>query len=67
MVKLFALKKKKLNDEFMPGSTKITDIIGEGNYFGINLIGNNPQISTVNYVNQKDMLIFCISKINIVI
>jgi hypothetical protein len=37
----------------MPGSTKITDIIGEGNYFGINLIGNNPQISTVNYIESK--------------
>ena len=36
LIKLFALK-KKLNDEFMPGSTKITDVIGEGNYFGINL------------------------------
>ena len=52
LIKLFALK-KKLNDEFMPGSTKITDIIGEGNYFGINLIGNNPQISTVNYIESK--------------
>lgn len=48
LIKLFALK-KKLNDEFMPGSTIISDVIGEGNYFGLNLIGNNPQISTVNY------------------
>ena len=57
LVKLFALK-KKLNDEFMPGSTKITDIIGEGNYFGINLIGNNPQISTVNYVELRERVNF---------
>ena len=49
LVKLFALK-KKLNDEFMPGATIISDIIGEGNYFSLNLIGNNPQISTVNYI-----------------
>ena len=57
LVKLFALK-KKLNDEFMPGSSKITDIIGEGNYFGVNLIGNNPQISTVNYIESKGSVNF---------
>lgn len=34
LVKLFALK-KKLDKEFMPGSSKIVDIIGEGNYFGL--------------------------------
>ena len=34
LIKLFALK-KKLNKEFMPGSSKIIDIIGEANYFGI--------------------------------
>ena len=59
LVKLFALK-KKLNDEFMPGSTKITDVIGEGHYFGINLIGNNPQISTVNYVESKGHIDFTV-------
>ena len=59
LIKLFALK-KKLNDEFMPGSTIITDIIGEGNYFGINLIGNNPQISTVNYVDAMGDLDFIV-------
>lgn len=59
LVKLFALK-KKLNNEFMPGSTKITDVIGEGNYFGINLIGNNPQISTVNYIESKGYVNFTI-------
>ena len=59
LVKLFALR-KKLNDEFMPGSTKITDIIGEGNYFGINLIGNNPQISYVNYVESKGNIDFSV-------
>ena len=59
LIKLFALK-KKLNNEFMPGSTKITDIIGEGNYFGINLIGNNPQISTVNYIESKGYVDFTV-------
>ena len=59
LVKLFALR-KKLNDEFMPGSTKVTDIIGEANYFGINLIGNNPQISTVNYIDSKGYIDFSV-------
>ena len=59
LVKLFALK-KKLNNEFMPGSTKITDIVGEGHYFGINLIGNNPNISTVNYVEEKGYVDFSV-------
>ena len=59
LVKLFALK-NKLNNEFMPGSTKITDVIGEGNYFGINLIGNNPQISTMNYVESKGYVNFSV-------
>ena len=59
LVKLFALK-KKLNNEFMPGSTKITDIIGEGNYFGINLIANNPQISYVNYVETNGYIDFTV-------
>ena len=59
VIKLFALK-EKLNNEFMPGSTKITDIIGEGNYFGINLIGNNPQISTVNHIESKGYVDFTV-------
>ena len=59
LVKLFALK-KKLNDEFMPGSTIVSDVIGEGNYFGINLIGNNPQISTINHVESKGYVDFTV-------
>lgn len=59
LIKLFALK-KKLNNEFMPGSTKITDIIGEGNYFSLNLIGNNPQISSVNYAESKGYVDFTV-------
>ena len=34
LIKLFALR-KKLNKEFMPGTSRIIDIIGEANYFGI--------------------------------
>lgn len=34
LIKLFGLR-KKLNKEFMPGSSKIIDIIGEANYFGL--------------------------------
>ena len=57
LIKLFALK-RKLNDEFMPGSTKITDFVGEGTYFGINLIGNNPQFSTIDYIESKGYINF---------
>ena len=59
LIKLFALK-RKLNDEFMPGSTKITDFVGEGTYFGINLIGNNPQFSTIDYIESKGYIDFTI-------
>ena len=59
LIKLFALR-NKLNNEFMPGSTKITDIIGEGHYFGLNLIGNNAQISTVNYIESKGTVNFSV-------
>ena len=34
LIKLFALR-KKLNKEFMPGTSRIIDIIGEANYFGV--------------------------------
>ena len=34
LIKLFALR-KKLNKEFMPGTSRIIDIIGEANYFGL--------------------------------
>ena len=34
LIKLFALR-DKLNKEFMPGRSKIVDIIGEANYFGL--------------------------------
>ena len=34
IVKLFALR-KKLDKEFMPGTSRIIDIIGEANYFGL--------------------------------
>lgn len=40
MIKLFELR-RKLNDEFMPASSRIVDIIGEGNYFGLEDVINN--------------------------
>lgn len=40
MIKLFALR-RKLNDEFMPSSSRIVDIIGEASYFGLQEILNN--------------------------
>lgn len=46
LIKLYALK-KKLNKEFMPSTSKIIDIIGEGSYFGIQLIKNNFSYSTI--------------------
>ena len=69
LIKLFALK-KKLNKEFMPGSSRIVDIIGEGSYFGIQsirkiydtqdiLIGENDfrpnfEIENSNYIHITD-------------
>ena len=37
LIKLFALR-TKLNKEFMPGSSKIIDIIGEASYFGLHAL-----------------------------
>lgn len=34
LIKLFALR-KKLNKEFMPGTSRIIDVIGEASYFGL--------------------------------
>ena len=69
LIKLFALR-KKLNKEFMPGSSRIVDIIGEGSYFGIQsirkiydtqdiLIGENDfrpnfEIENSNYIHITD-------------
>ena len=59
MVKLFALR-KKLNEEFMPGSSRVSDIIGEGNYFGLNLIGSNSSVSNVNYITSNNHINFSV-------
>lgn len=69
LIKLFALR-KKLNKEFMPGSSRIVDIIGEASYFGIQsirkiydtqdiLIGENDfrpnfEIENSNYIHITD-------------
>ena len=47
LIKLFALR-KKLNKEFMPGSSRIIDIIGEGNYFGIQSIYKVGEFSDID-------------------
>lgn len=40
LIKLFTLR-RKLNAEFMPSSSRIVDIIGEGYYFGLEDVINN--------------------------
>lgn len=53
LVKLFALR-KKLNSEFMPGSSKIRDIICEGRYFGKIGIGmSGMEVSNVISSSSK--------------
>lgn len=52
MIKLFALR-RKLNDEFMPSSSRIIDIIGEGTYFGLQEIINNAVKPTQKEFNKK--------------
>ena len=49
VIKLYALK-NKLNSEFMPGSSKIIDIIGEGNYFGLNAIKHNVLFGSQTHI-----------------
>lgn len=44
LIKLFALR-TKLNKEFLPSTVKIIDIIGEGSYFGIQLLKNGVNFS----------------------
>lgn len=46
IIKLFALR-KKLNKEFMPAGKKIFEIIGEGNYFGLNCLVNGVSYSSM--------------------
>lgn len=43
MIKLFALR-RKLNEEFMPASSRIADIIGEGSYFGLQAVTNSVTV-----------------------
>lgn len=52
MIKLFALR-RKLNDEFMPSSSRIIDIIGEGTYFGLQEIINNAVKPTQKEFDKK--------------
>lgn len=53
MIKLFALR-RKLNDEFMPSSSRIVDIIGEATYFGLQEILNNAVHPPVRKIPTPD-------------
>ena len=60
LIKLFALR-KKLNKEFMPGTSRIVDIIGEGNYFGIQglkKINSSYNINITSHQIKPDFTIF---------
>ena len=52
LVKLFALR-KKLNKEFMPGTSRIIDIIGEASYFGIQGIKKINDTSALEITNHR--------------
>jgi len=60
IIKLFALR-KKLNKEFMPGTSRIIDIIGEANYFGIHGITKIHEHSELEVANNEFDLDFEIS------
>ena len=54
IIKLFGLR-KKLNKEFMPGSSKIIDIIGEANYFSLyGIIKIHDQSTIIEYDSKYD-------------
>ena len=57
LIKLFALR-KKLNKEFMPGSSRIIDIIGEANYFGIHAITKIHDESSIDIFEHQPKLSF---------
>ena len=57
LVKLFALR-KKLNKEFMPGSSRIIDIIGEANYFGIHGLMKVHDESSIDISEHESQLSF---------
>ena len=57
LIKLFALR-KKLNKEFMPGSSRIIDIIGEASYFGIHAITKIHDEIAATVSGHQDRLSF---------
>lgn len=65
LIKLFALR-KKLNNEFMPGSSRIIDVIGEANYFGIQAITKVFSTFGTHEFENKRQLEFEISPGNII-
>jgi len=64
--KLYLLR-KKLDKEFMPGSSHLSDVIGEGNYFGLHRIESAPQYDTCVHINNGVTPTFDISANNIFI
>lgn len=57
IIKLFALR-KKLNKEFMPAGKKIFEIIGEGNYFGLNSVVNGVSYSSMESKKLREPIGF---------
>lgn len=52
LIKLFALR-RKLNEEFMPASSRIVDIIGEATYFCLCEIMNGLNTKKKNFIKKK--------------
>lgn len=60
LIKLFALR-KKLNKEFMPGTSRIIDIIGEANYFdihGLKKVHDESAIDKSESIERLDFEIY---------
>lgn len=51
IIKLFALR-RKLDKDFMPGSSRISDIVGEAFYFGLVGIENTTGICRIDSINS---------------
>lgn len=55
LIKLFALR-DKLNRDFLPGRSKIVDIVGEASYFGLCGVNTHSQIGcTQQYINEVNI------------
>ena len=61
------LLRKKLDKDFMPGSSHLNDVIGEGDYFGSHKIETAPQFDSCNHINCGINPSFTVSQNNIFI